>query len=96
MVAIFDSHFSKTFGFPSNWFLALDVDVSLFLANELSQLQVLNMRLDGLMQNLESLIRANLDFERFIQSIIKFGCLNCNVQIKHPCLFLSVSSFGVL
>jgi hypothetical protein len=51
---------------------------------------------DSLHQNLESLVRANLDIEGFIQFVVKFWSFNSNMETQVPSFFLSIGPFRVL
>lgn len=70
IVSILDSHFSKTFRLSSYWLFSLDIDVHFFFLNKFSQFKVLYLSKDSLHQDLKSLVRANLDIERFIQFVV--------------------------
>jgi len=70
IITIFYSHLGKTFRFSSYWLFSFNVDVHFFLLNKFSQFKVLDLSQDGLHQNLESLVRANLDIEGFIQFVV--------------------------
>lgn len=96
VVSVFDSHLGKTFGLSSHWLFSLDIDVHFFFLNKLSQFKVLHLGEDCLHQNLQSLVRANLNIEGFVQFVVQFRGFDSYVKAQVPSFFLSVGPLWVL
>ena len=92
VVTVLHTHFSQALGLAGNGLFALDVDVHLLFLDELSQLCVLHVRQNNQLEDLESLIRADLDLEGLVQLVVQLRRLDSDVQVQRPRLFLPVTS----
>ena len=94
-VSVLDSHLSKTFGLPGHWLFALNVDVHLFLLDKFSQLGVLDVRQNGLVENFKALVGTDLNLEGLVQTVVKSWSLDEDLETHAPGLLLPVSALGV-
>jgi hypothetical protein len=96
VVAVVDAHFLETLGFAVNWLLAVDVDKHFLVLEELSDLGIFDVGQNGVLENLQSLVGAYVNLERFVVLVVQTGGFDSDIQSQEPRLFLLVLSARVL
>lgn len=91
VITILHAHLGEALRLAGDGLLALDVDVHLLLLDELTELRVLDLAEDDVLEDLETLVRAYLDLERLVQLVVEIRRLNGDVEVERPGLFLAVS-----
>ena len=79
VITVLNSHLGEALRFAGDRLLALDVDVHLFFLDELTQLRVLHLAEDDVLEDLETLVRAYLNLERLVQFVVKVRRLDRNI-----------------